>query len=85
MHPFKVVGEKKKRIRATWTQVRELEQTIKEQQEIIDKMKDLLERQSSALEKAHIHLNEVRDENLALRLENERLHGRSFIERLFNK
>lgn len=34
---------KKKRIRATWTQVRELENTIKEQQEIIEKMKALFE------------------------------------------
>lgn len=76
---------KKKRVRPTWYQVRELEQTIKEQQELIENMKELLERQSSALEKANIHINEVRDENLALRLENERLHGRSFIERLFNK
>lgn len=85
MHPFKVVGEKKKRIRATWTQVRELENTIKEQQELIDRMEDLMERQSSSLEKANIHINEVRDENLALRLENERILGRSFLERLFNK
>lgn len=76
---------KKKRIRPTWTQVHELEGTIKEQQELIDKMKDLIERQSSALEKANIHINEVRDENLALRLENERILSRSFLERLFNK
>ena len=84
MHPFKVV-EKKKRIRPTWTQVHELESTLKEQQELIDNMKDLVERQSSSLEKANIHINEVRDENLALRLENERILGRSFLERLFNK
>ena len=83
-HPFKVI-EKKKRIRPTWTQVHDLESTIKEQQELIDNMKDLIERQSSSLEKANIHINEVRDENLALRLENERILGRSFLERLFNK
>lgn len=85
MHPFKVVGEKKKRIRATWTQVRELENTVKEQQELIENMKELLERQSSALEKANVHINERRDENLALRLENERLRNRGFLDRLLNK
>lgn len=105
MHPFKVVGEKK-RIRPTWTQVRELEniideqrelideqkntvkgqqQDLKDQKKLIDEMKDMLERQTDALEKANELIASVRDDNLALRSENERLLSRSFLERLFNK
>lgn len=76
---------KKKRIRATWTQVHELEQTIKEQQELIDKMKETMERQSSTLERANKRISEVYDENLALTTENTRLRNRSFIDRILNK
>lgn len=85
MHPFKVVGEKKKRIRPTWTQVHELESTIKEQQELIDKMKETMERQSSTLERANKRISEVYDENLALTTENTRLRNRGFLDRLLNK
>lgn len=84
MHPFKVI-EKKKRIRPTWTQVHELEQTIKEQQELIDKMKETMERQSSTLERANKRISEVYDENLALTTENTRLRNRGFLDRLLNK
>lgn len=77
--------EKKKRIRPTWKQVHELENIIKEREKLIDEMKELIERQTSTLEKSTALIKKTRDENLSLRLENERLLSRSFIERLFNK
>lgn len=85
MHPFKVVGEKKKRIRPTWTQVHELEQTIKEQQELIEKMKAMVESQSSALEKARLRVRDIYGENIALTAENNRLRNRGFLDRILNK
>ena len=76
---------KKKRIRPTWTQVHELEQTIKEQQELIEKMKAMVESQSSELEKARLRVSDVCGENIALTAENNRLRNRSFLDRLLNK
>jgi uncharacterized coiled-coil protein SlyX len=76
---------KKKRIRPTWTQVHELEQTIKEQQELIEKMKAMVESQSSALEKARLRVREVYGENIALTTENNRLRNRGFLDRILNK
>lgn len=76
---------KKKRIRPTWTQVHELEQTIKEQQELIEKMKAMVESQSGELEKAHLRVSDVCGENIALTAENNRLRNRGFLDRLLNK
>lgn len=76
---------KKKRIRPTWTQVHELEQTIKEQQELIEKMKAMVESQSSALEKARLRVSDVCGENIALTAENNRLRNRGFLDRILNK
>lgn len=76
---------KKKRIRPTWTQVHELEQTIKEQQELIEKMKAMVESQSSALEKARLRARDAYSENIALTAENNRLRNRGFLDRILNK
>lgn len=76
---------KKKRIRPTWTQVHELENTIKERQELIEKMKAMVESQSSALEKARQRVSDVYGENIALTAENNRLRNRGFLDRLLNK
>lgn len=86
MHPFKVVtGEKKKRVRPTWKQVRELEAAWAEQDALINRANKVHEEGLVALRNAKEAIESLRKKVNELMIENERLRNRTFLERVFNK
>lgn len=86
MHPFKVItGEKKKRVRPTWKQVRELEAALAEQDVLINRANKVHEEGLVALRNAKEAIESLQQKVNELTIENERLRNRSFLERVFNK
>lgn len=76
---------KKKRVRPTWRQVRELEAALAEQDALINRANKIHEEGLIALRNAQAMIESLQQKVNELTIENERLRNRSFLERVFNK
>ena len=76
---------KKKRVRPTWKQVRELEAALAEKDALLERANKVHEECLVAIRNAQAMIESLQQKVNELTIENERLRNRSFLERVLNK